>query len=448
MASLNKKEKKPTGFTHEGAVASTTTNEEDLRRSVMCCFLWEGEFYEDGASIADRIADLSTKVPVKTALDIALEARTKHGIRHAPLWIVTSLLKNSSTDRSLIGDYIPKIIQRPDEMGELISMYWKGGDKAPLPNQLKRGLAKSFHNFSEYQFAKYSGERRDISIRNVMFLTHPKPTTEQEATLFRNIANRSLPTPDTWETQLSAGGDKGKVFLRLMEEGKLGALAFLRNLRNMQQAGVPLEAVENYAQKVNTDRVLPFRFLSAANAVPKWSHVIEEMMLRSLSEVEPWKGRTIILVDNSGSMYRTRVSANSDLERIDAACALAILVRAVCEHATVIPFSYDPTVLDSHYKGLALKDAIKRTQSAGTDIKEAVLRANEIGYDRIILITDEQSKTRFPDPLVPSHKAFCINVASCEKGLGYRRWTHIDGFSEAVVQFMWEHERSKESFTS
>ena len=34
-----------------------------------------------------------------------------------------------------------------------------------------------------------------------------------------------------------------------------------------------------------------------------------------------------------------------------------------------------------------------------------------------------------------------INVASARNGVGYGPWVHIDGFSEAVLRFIVEHER-------
>lgn len=447
MASMNKRTKTAAARTHEGAVAAKIDKRQELHLSVLATLLFEDQYYESGVSIAERIRQLTKEVSVLNATSLAISARNEYNLRHAPLWILASLYEQRNLnlrDRVLLRLAVRKVIQRPDELGELVSMYWKDGKK-PLPNQMRLGLAEAFKKFNAYQLAKYAGKNSQaVTPRDVMFLTHPKPDNDEQRELFRMVANRELPVPDTWETQLSAGGDKREVFMRLMKEGKLGALAFLRNLRNMEQAGVPLEAVQAYAQKVKTDRVLPFRFLSAANAVPKWSHIIEDMMLRSLSEVEPWTGHTVILVDNSQSMYWTRLSAKSDLERIDAACALAILVRGICSHATVIPFSHEPKVLQSHYRGLALRDAIKNTEVGGTDIAAAVLHANQIGYDRIIILTDEQSTTRLPDPLVPPHKAFCINVASYKNGLGYHKWTHIDGFSEAIVQFMRAHENSQE----
>ena len=44
--------------THEGAPAAVISAEQALRRTVLSCMLWEGEFYEDGVQVAGRIHDL------------------------------------------------------------------------------------------------------------------------------------------------------------------------------------------------------------------------------------------------------------------------------------------------------------------------------------------------------------------------------------------------------
>lgn len=60
--------------------------------------------------------------------------------------------------------------------------------------------------------------------------------------------------------------------------------------------------------------------------------------------------------------------------------------------------------------------------------------------DRIIVITDEQSRDRVPDPVC--ERAYVINVASKKNGIGYGKWVHIDGFSEGVLRYITAMERS------
>ncbi len=41
---------------------------------------------------------------------------------------------------------------------------------------------------------------------------------------------------------------------------------------------------------------------------------------------------------------------------------------------------------------------------------------------------------------LPRGRDFVINVASNRNGVGYGKWTHIDGWSEAVVEYIAELE--------
>jgi hypothetical protein len=65
--------------------------------------------------------------------------------------------------------------------------------------------------------------------------------------------------------------------------------------------------------------------------------------------------------------------------------------------------------------------------------------------DRIIVITDEQDcdLVNKPTSAQPFGKRnYLINVASFKNGIGYGAWTHIDGWSEAVVEYIAELERA------
>jgi 60 kDa SS-A/Ro ribonucleoprotein len=154
MSKINIAVHRPTVFTFEGGRAVNVNYEAQLRRSVMSCLLWEDEFYEDGQTIAARIMELSAKVDPETLASIINEARNVHGIRHASLLMLLSLIKSAGEG---IGDVVANTMRRADDMTELVALYWKfGNNKHMLPRQLKRGLAKSFNKFNEYQLAKCS----------------------------------------------------------------------------------------------------------------------------------------------------------------------------------------------------------------------------------------------------------------------------------------------------
>jgi 60 kDa SS-A/Ro ribonucleoprotein len=414
--------------THEGAPARNISAELQLRRSVLACLLWEDQFYEDGVEIAGRIQSLVPKVKAAKVAALAVEARGKMKLRHAPLLLVREMAR-LQTHREFVSQALAEVIQRADELAEFVAIYWKDG-KVPLSAQAKKGLAKAFRKFDEYQLAKYDRDE-PIRLRDVLFLCHAKPRDAEQAALWKRLIEGELQTPDTWEVALSSGADKREAWERLLRERKLGALALLRNLRNMKQAGVDESLVLGAIDAMKTGRVLPFRFLAAARHAPQLEESLERAMLSSLAEQEKLPGRTVLLVDVSGSMTAA-LSRRSEMLRTDAAYGLAILLREICEKAIVFTFSNDLVEVPAR-RGFALRDALDASQQhGGTYLGKALEKIRE-PYDRIIVITDEQAHDRVPGP---RGRGYVINVASNKNGVGYGAWTHIDGWSEAVVEYI------------
>jgi hypothetical protein len=295
---------------------------------------------------------------------------------------------------------------------------------------VKKGLAAAFTKFDEYALAKYD-RAGVVRLRDVLFLCHAKPNDAEQAALWKRLIDGQLTTPDTWEVALSAGGEKRTHWERLLSERKLGALALLRNLRNMKDAGVDEHAVFAALSAMKTERVLPFRFLAAARYAPQWEDAIEQAMYRSVAGREKLKGRTILLVDVSGSMEAS-LARRSEMLRMDAACGLAVLLREICETVAVYSFSEKLMQVPAR-RGFSLRDAIVSSQPHGGTKLGHALRSLREQYDRILVVTDEQSHDRVP---APNGVGYVINVASARNGVGYGAWTHVDGWSEAVVDYI------------
>lgn len=427
MATINKTAAGPT--THEGAPSRRLTPLQTLRRSVLACLLWENAFYEDGEQIGERIARLAGEVKPEDVAALAIEAREQMKLRHAPLWLCRGLAKRRSP---LVASTLGRVIQRPDELAEFLALYWAGG-KQPISAAAKRGLAAAFTKFDAYQLAKYDRRGMAIKLRDVMFLVHPKPKDAAQAATWRDLADGTLDTPDTWEVALSAGDDPRETWTRLLVGRKLGALALLRNLRNMQEAGVALDQIRMALEAVNVSRVLPFRFIAAARYAPNLETELEAAMFRAASDLAKLPGRTALVVDHSGSMTGAPVSRRSELDRFDAARALAMLAREQCEHVVIIVFGSGAKLVSGELRGFALARALARGPGGGTNTEKAKRLADGEGYDRIIIITDEQSHEGIS---APNGRGYVINVAPYEHGIGYGAWTHVDGWSEAALSYV------------
>jgi hypothetical protein len=414
--------------THEGGPAKTITPELQLQRSVLACLLWEDQFYEDGVEIAGRIAELVPRVAVGRVAELAVEARKKMKLRHAPLLLVREMARHK-THKAPVAETLARVIQRADELAEFLAIYWKDG-RVPLSGQVKKGLASAFGKFDAYQLAKYD-RPGPVRLRDVLFLCHAKPRDEAQAEVWKSLVEGKLAPPDTWEVALSAGADKRSAWERLVRERKLGALALLRNLRNMRAVDVDESLVLDAIRGMRTDRVLPFRFIAAARYAPQWEEALEEAMLKSLAGQSKLKGKTVLLVDVSGSMTAP-LSRRSEMLRTDAAYGLAILLREVAERASIYSFSNKLAEVPARH-GFALRDAIDGSQPHSGTYLGAALAALEEKYDRLIVISDEQAHDSVP---APQGRGYVINVASFKNGVGYGKWVHIDGWSEAVVDYI------------
>lgn len=456
----NVKLRPPPVRTHEGAKASKINAFEQLRRSVMATFLWEDSFYEDGESIATRIKKMIPLVEPELVMNLAIEARTAMNLRHVPLLIVREMARLPE-HKNLVSLALEQIIQRPDELAEFLSIYWKEG-KTPISAQVKKGLAKAFMKFNEYSLAKYNRDE-PIKLRDVAMLTKVKPGTDKfKGRLFANLINKSfypektssgfavkktyglndyqgLEVPDTWEVELSANGNNAESWARLITEDKLGALALLRNLRNMHEKGVDPGLIKMALEKMNTRRVLPFRFIAAARHSPvHFQEWIEQAMLRTVMAQPKFEGPTAVVIDHSRSMD-AKVSSKSEITRFEAAAGLAMFIRERCDNCRV--FTYSDTCIEiAPRRGFAMLDALNQVRNpTATYLGRAVLYIRDRFPDceRTVVITDEQTAD---DPGWPLGKGYIINVSNEKNGIGYGTWTHIDGWSDAILDYMYHFE--------
>lgn len=440
MAKLNKLIKV---FTHEGARAKRFTPEQELRRTLMNCMLWEDNFYEDGVSIADRMKQLVPAIAPEKVAALAIEAREAMKLRHAPLLIVREMARHEK-HRVLAADTIARIVQRPDEMTELLAIYWADAlgpmqqrKKQPVSAQIKKGLARALTKFDAYQLAKYDRDG-PVRIRDVLFLVHAKPKDASQEKVWKELVDGTLSSADTWEVSLSGGKDKRETFERLIAEKKLGALALLRNLRLMQKADVERATIAKAIEAMRTDRILPYRFIAAARYAPDFEPELESAMLKSIEGYARLKGRTRLLIDVSGSMDAP-LSAQSEMTRLEAACGLAILAREICDTVEIFTFSQEVVKIPPR-RGFALRDAIVASQPhGGTWLGKAVEKIDRKG-DRLIVFTDEQAHDQVP---APKGRGTIINVASYRHGIGHGPWLRVDGFSEAAIAWIAAQEAAK-----
>ena len=447
-----------------GAFAAKQTNTDLLRRVVLANLLWEDNAYVDGMETSKYIEELIPKCPAEDVYTIALEARIVQKLRHTPLFMAVIMCKHNAT-KPYVAKLLPQIITRADMLTDFLAIYWKiNGSNAPIANCAKNGLAEAFHNFNEYKFAKYDRDA-EVKLRDVMFLCHPKARNEEEAKLFEKVANRTLKTPDTWEVALSTGKDKKETWTRLINENKLGGLAMLRNLNNMKKANVDKNVIYDGLNNLNGTMLLPLDFLKAAKMAPEFSSHISDAMVKSYKNLPKLPGKTLFIVDVSGSMW-CRVSGKSDFTRLDVACAMAMLASNQCEDfELVLTAGDDSKCIGAHKyirypkKGFGLCDTIKDVYGelggGGIFTRQCLewceAKFDDKSFDRIIVFSDSQDcdyyDKRTPKPFGQNN--YIVDVSSNKHGINYNGlWTaEISGWSEHFLTYIAAFEGVENKFS-
>lgn len=433
-----------------GVRAAVQQPEALLRRAVLANLLWENTAYETGSEIAEQITSLVPQIEPEIVASIAVEAREQQKLRHMPLYLIRECARHES-HRGVVDTALPQVIQRADELKEFLALYWQDG-KQPLAAGVKRGLAAAFRRFNAYQLAKYDSGTQ-VKLRDVMFMVHPVPHDAAQAETWKQLAEGTLPVPDTWEVALSRGEDKRATWERLISERKLGALAFLRNLRNMEQVGVTTEVIRTGFADLNVERLLPLNFMAAARAVPRWQAEIEEAMFRSLQTFPRLAGETVLIVDVSGSMG-SQVSARSEFTRLDAAAALTVMAREVCEHVTIWATAGSDwerkhqTAELRPDRGFALAEQVRtsarRLGGGGIFTRQCLeFVRGQLGdrdTTRTLIFSDSQDcddpNSRTPAPF--SHYNYIIDVSAHTRGINYDGlWTaEVSGWSERFLPYV------------
>jgi hypothetical protein len=400
----------------EGEKAHSLNPETELYSLVCTCVL-QNQFYRSESEILKRLKELIAIVNPEYTKKLAIYAREKMYLRSIPLVIAVLLAKNGHCDKK----FIERIIQRADEITELLAV-WSclcGGDGidrkevAKLPASIKKGIALAFKKFDAYQFAKYKREDKEITLRDAMFLCHPKPEDKEREQLYKMIAEKELPAPYTWEVELSTAADKGKtkreVWEELINSGKIGYMALLRNIRNMLNENIGLEQANRATGKlsdkkeVQKSKQLPFRFLSAYREIENVGHpdvhlflnAIEAAILHSTDNIPGFDGQTLLIAsDVSGSMTQT-ITERSKVELYDVGLILAMMLQSKTRCYTGI--------FGDVYEGIQLpKDNIIRNAAKLREIGNSVgystngfkvikwLNDNKKQVDRVMIFTDCQ----------------------------------------------------------
>jgi len=287
---------------YEGAKSFKLTPEMELYSAVVTAGLSDS-FYEKSDERLSRIRELMIKNSPEYVGKLAVYTRNEMYMRSVPMVLAVELAKANSGN-TVVGKTVNGIVNRADEIT---------------------------NRFDEYQFAKYNSNA-EVKLRDALFLVHPKAKDESQQTIFNKIAANELAVPYTWETELSALGQvkyenenaKAEAFKmkweELIDSGKIGYMALMRNLRNIVEAKVSTAHVRKVCDFLSNEKAvanskqLPFRFLSAYREVKGLKSEYVTMILNALEDAVILSAknlngfdettRVLIACDVSGSMQK------------------------------------------------------------------------------------------------------------------------------------------------
>lgn len=422
-----KKVAEETTTNYAGAVAYKIGAHSKLIEQVVGAFWNENLYYAKGNKIAKEIINgvkEVAKTDPKFPLQLAAYARNVLYLRTTPQVLLVEAARINEC-KPFVEEYTQKIVKRADELTEVVAYYSEhygkgngGSTHKNFPNALKRGLAKAFLNFDEYQLNKYDSSKSSVSLGQVAQLVHPAIGKAMYNYLTRGeVDPEALPkiakakailardsieglTEDeirssglTWENFISKFGSSKETWEFIIPQ--MGYMALLRNLRNFDQKGVNLDPVLKRItdqKEIERSKQLPFRFFSAYKQMEnqKIERAVAQAFEKSITNVT-LPGKTAVIVDLSGSM-ETALSEKSKVSYKEMAAVLGAIAIKKSDESVFIGFADtvarkrlnpDDTMMTN------VKSIVKTDVGYSTNAWLA-FDGLPSGLDRVILISDMQ----------------------------------------------------------
>ena len=299
-----------------------------------------------------------------------------------------------------IREFAPDILSRLDDISNCLAFYLKEYGK-PIPNALKRALASRLASANSYELAKYAGKNKMVTMRDVIRLTHAHSNAIDS--FCKEEISQATEGQETWEAIISKEGSTKEAWTKAVKV--MGHMALLRNLRNLEKAGVDESLyLDKLVAGAKTGKQLPFRYYSAISNVT--SNAIREALEKcidiSVENLPKLPGKSLILVDNSGSAKYENVSALSNVNVATCGNLMGVLTARISDSGKIGMFGDKIKFLPAN-KGIA--GTVLSVLDVVNDMGDTVGSATENGiwlaldeitrrkekFDRIFIYSDMQA---------------------------------------------------------
>lgn len=384
-----------------GAPAYSMDAKSKLVTQILTSFFNESKYYGDNsAEIQETIKAVIAKEP-QFVSNLAVFARRVFNMRSVS-HVLTAYLAHETSGKPYVRRTIDGVVLRGDDLTEIMAFYLQTFGK-PIPNSLRRAIADKLVSFDEYTLAKYKGDNKAVKMRDLLCLCRPTPKDDEQSAMWKRCLEGKLEAPLTWESELSANGNTAETWEKLINSGKVGYMALLRNLRNIIKANPSnIQKVYDIIQdpeRVRKSRQLPFRFYAAYKAVSdiagsKAFDVLENALESSVENMTKLPGTTVIAVDISGSMD-SPVSINSDVKCYEIAMLLGLLANRICDNSYFYIFDNRIAKIAVSSKCNILETVRDTDCGGGTNMSLPFQKMidDKINADRIIVLSDNMNNS-------------------------------------------------------
>ena len=329
----------------------------------------------------------------KALAAIAIEAREVFHLRHAPLLLLEVLSRTGKGD-PLVADTVVRVIQRADELGELVALHHKLGGKQHDPGADAQGSGARVRQVRRVRAREVRPRHRGQAARRAAAGAADAGGRRAVGA----VAARQGPhagTPDTWEVALSGGADKKEAFERLLRERKLGYLACCATCATWRRRASTRRwsARRSSPARAARSACYPFRYVAAARAAPQFEPYLDQALLAAIGEMpklarqDHRAGRRVRL-DGGEAVAQVRHEA-------DRCGGCARRDRARGRPAAVHVLRRAGRGAASSRHGRCRCDRRSQPHN-GTQLGAALSKLGKVAHDRLIVVTDEQSHDRSP----------------------------------------------------
>lgn len=454
MSKFNTKKTPTSGIptvNYAGGQAYTKSAELELVTILLTSFV-EDQFYRTSNDTLNRMSACLSKVDAKFAAKAAIYARNEFGMRSITHVLGAELAKYIS-GQPWGKEFYAQVVRRPDDMTEIVSVYFGNKKNKSLPNSLKKGFAKAFEKFDAYQLAKYRGEGKEISLIDIANMVHPSyverngmvevDRAEYLETLNASLENATarknkervaelkalikkvkaskketypinaiealmigaLKNTQTWEAKLSEAGKKAEsedekdelkkeAWASLIKTRKIGYMALLKNLRNiMTQAPELVDeacALLVDVKLIRNSLVLPFRFTTAIEEINKFGSKESRKIVQALEDAIEIACENVPKLPGETCVIYDRSGSMSGRPTQIGGLFAAILAKS--NNADVVLFG-----TAAEYTNFSLRDSIftinkqfNHKNMGGTSYQAFFQKLNK-KYDRLIILSDGEA---------------------------------------------------------